>query len=153
MEDTHPHEKESSMKTTSLDGRSAVDLLPCPDDHGGALHTEVVVRDDRGVRRYADRYVCPGGPIEAGAWLQGALAHLEQPGSVLQLCDALQVTLVGRELGSDGVRVHLLVGVPDPQEPGACVDAVALELDEAQLVELATWWHARALAVIRDDQA
>lgn len=141
------------MKITSLGGRSAVQLQPCPEYHGGALHTEVAVRDECGSRRYADRYICPAGPVEAAAWLQGTLADLEQPGSVLQLCDALQVTLVARDALADGARVHLLVGVPDVEEPGTYVDAVALELDEARLMELASWWHQRALAVVRDGQA
>lgn len=140
------------MKTTSLDGHSAVHLLPCPEYHGGALHTEVAVRDASGIRRYADRYVCPAGPVEADAWLQGTLAHLEQPGSVLQLCDALQVTLVARDAHPEGDRVHLLVGVPAVEEPGGWVDAVALELDEARMLKLASWWHQRALNVIRDEQ-
>ena len=140
------------MKITSLDGRSAVELLPCTEEHVGALHTEVVLRDHRGTRRYADRYVCPGGPVEAGAWLQGALAQLEQPGSVLRLCDALQVTLVARDASSGGDRLHLVVHVPDVDEPGTLLDAVALDLDEEQLERLASWWHERALDVIRGDR-
>ena len=140
------------MKITSLDGRSAVDLLPCPDDHGGALHADIAVWDYRGARHYSDRYVCPGGPVEADAWLQGALADLVRPGSVLQLCDALQVTLLDREESPDGCRVHLLVRVPDLEEHGACVDAVSLELDEMQLVQLASWWHDRALVAIEGDR-
>lgn len=140
------------MKTTSLDGRSAVDLLTCADEHGGGLHVEISLWDHRGARRYADRYVCPGGPVEADAWLQGALAHLVQPGSVLQLCDALQVTLVARDASPTGGLAHLLVRVPDVEEDGAYVDEVSLELDGTALVHLATWWHARALVAIRGDE-
>jgi hypothetical protein len=137
------------LKITSLDGGSAVDLLPCPDDHDGALHAEVILwDDDRGVRRYPDRYVCPGGPVEADAWLQGLLAGLVAPGGVLQLCETLQLTLIAQEPAPSGRRVQLLVRVPDLDQPAEAVDAVVVELGEPALVELASWWHCRALTVL-----
>jgi hypothetical protein len=136
------------VKITSLDGNSAVDLLPCPDDHGGALHAEVTLRDHRGVRRYHDRYVCPGGPVEADAWMQGVLAGLVAPGGVLQLCDALQFTLISQEPAPSGQRVQFLLRVPELDQPAETVDALVVELAEADLVKLASWWHCRALTVL-----
>lgn len=141
------------MKITSCDGRSAVALLLCADEHGSALHTDVTLSDHRGVRRYPDRLVCPGGPVEADAWLQGTLAQLVQPGSELTLCDALRFTLVARDASARGARVTLLVQVPDLVEHEESIDEVLLEIEEADLEHVAVWWHERALVVVDGEES